>query len=79
MKPELDGLREEVQRQFDKEREQHREELEHGAALVMELREACYILWRVWPVLVIVKLQVSDMMRERVAREVLLLVGEVLD
>ena len=42
MKPELDGLREEVQRQFDKEHERHREELERGAALVMELREACY-------------------------------------
>ena len=41
MKLELYGLKqlEEVQRQFDKERERHHEELERGAALVMELKE----------------------------------------
>ena len=37
MKLELDGLEQlkEVRRQFDKEREHHREELERVAALVM--------------------------------------------
>ena len=41
MKLELYGLKqlEEVQRQFNKECERHHEELERGAALVMELKE----------------------------------------
>ena len=40
MRIELDGLKqlEEVRRQFDKERERHREELEHDAALIAELK-----------------------------------------
>ena len=40
MRIELDGLKEleEVRRQFDKERERHREELECDAALIAELK-----------------------------------------
>ena len=40
MRIELDGLKqlEEVRRQFDKERERHREELERDAALIAELK-----------------------------------------
>ena len=41
MKIELDGLKqlEEVRRQFDKECARHHEELECGAALIVELKE----------------------------------------